>query len=209
VGVLTLGVLALGGCGLPSDEAYRPIDRDALGALAETTTSSTTTTTSTTLPPATTTTVQPTTTTAPRTEAIDVYFVDGNQMLTPVRRDATLPVTAEKARTLLQEGLRPTDPAGLRSSIPPGALLGVNIAGGKALVSLAPAALEPTGREQVLQFGQIVMTLTGLRGVGQVEFQLTNPDGTVTPLAVPTATFAPDNSPSADDYRSIVAPRSS
>ena len=81
-GVLVLAGLTLASCGLPTDDAYRPIDPDALGALAETTTTSTTTTS--TLPPQTTTTIEPTTTSLPTTEPVTVYFVDGNQQLAPV-----------------------------------------------------------------------------------------------------------------------------
>ena len=204
-GVLVLAGLALASCGLPTDDAYRPIDPDALGALAETTTTSTTTTS--TLPPQTTTTIEPTTTSLPTTEPVTVYFVDGNQQLAPVTREVMIPASPEKARVQLQAGVLPTDPAGLRSSIPPGTLLGVTVSGGKATVNLAPIAQDTVAQEQVLLFGQIVMTLTEQRGVGQVEFLLPSVDGAPqTPILVPTATSAPKTLVSADDYRTLVAP---
>jgi spore germination protein GerM len=136
-----------------------------------------------------------------------VYFVDGNQQLAPVTREVMIPASPDKARVQLQAGVVPTDPAGLRSSIPPGTLLGVTVSGGKATVNLAPIAQETVAQEQVLLFGQIVMTLTEQRGVGQVEFLLPSVDGAPqTPILVPTATSAPKTLVSADDYRSLVAP---
>jgi hypothetical protein len=205
VGLLALVGLTLASCGLPTDDTYRPIDPNALGALAETTTTSTTTTS--TLPPATTTTIEPTTTTLPTTEPVPIFFVDGNQQLTPVTRDVTIPATPEKARALLQAGVLPSDPAGLRSSIPPETLLGVTVSGGKATVTLAPVAQETLGQEQVLLFAQIVMTLTNQRGVGQVEFLLPSVEGAPpAPILVPTPTSPPKTLVSADDYRSLLAP---
>ena len=88
-----------------------------------------------------------------------------------------IPASPEKARVQLQAGVLPTDPAGLRSSIPPGTLLGVTVSGGKATVNLAPIAQDTVAQEQVLLFGQMVMTLTEQRGVGQVEFLLPSVDG--------------------------------
>ncbi len=196
-----LAVLALSGCGLPTDDTYQPIDPGDLPfGLADTTTTSTTTTT---IAPATTTTLLPTTTTAPTTEPVNVYFVAGN-LLRPVVRQAKKPVTPLQALSLLQ-----AEPpgAGLRTSIPAGALVAVTVAGGKATVDLAPAALEQQqGQEQWFEFGQIVLTLTDLRGIGQVEFRVPGPDGLPTLIQVPKGTgeFAPVVS--RDDYLNLLAP---
>ena len=85
----------------------------------------------------------------------------------------------------------------------------MTVSGGKATVDLAPIAQDTVAQEQVLLFGQIVLTLTEQRGIGQVEFLLPSVDGAPqTPILVPTATSAPKTLVSADDYRSLVAPES-
>lgn len=194
-------LLVVPGCGLPTDDSYRPIEAaDLPFGLADTTTTSTTTTT---LPPATTTTVLPTTTTAPTTEPVNVYFVTGN-FLRPVVRQSSQPVTPLQALSLLQS--EPPS-SGLRTSIPAGALVAVTVARGKATVDLAPVALEvPQGQEQWFQFGQIVLSLTDLPGVGQVEFRVPGADGVPVVIQVPKGTGELAPLVTREDYVNLLAP---
>ena len=177
--MLAAGALVLAACGLPNDSAYTTIQPDDLPAgISDTTTTSTTTTT---VPPATTTTAPEatTTTTTIPTQAVTLYYVL-NGRLQPVVRPFTLPVLSQTVLDRLEEGPLPRDqPPGLRSAVPPNSLGAVIVSAGVASVDLAPAFVQPsTGTEQLpvpnvdqpLAFGEIVLTLTSLPGIGQVRF---------------------------------------
>ena len=59
----------------------------------------------------------------------------------------------------------------LRSAIPdPSAVVDVSVAGGVATVNLTAAFSEIPANDQVLAVGQLVLTLTDLRGIGRVRF---------------------------------------
>jgi spore germination protein GerM len=193
--------LTLAACALPSDDAYRPIEGDLPFGLADTTTTSTTTTT---LPEATTTTVQPTTTTAPTTEMVDVYFVAGSS-LEPVEREGPPDVTLAQVLSLLQTPPGP-DETGLRTSIPSGAISGATVARGKATVDLTPSALSQAGNEQLFQIAQIVLTLTGRPGIGQVDFRVPGPGGVLAPTNVPRGNGALAPVVTREDYLNLVSP---
>lgn len=198
---LVAATTLLASCGMPTDDAYKPISAaDLPFGLADTTTTSTTTTT---LPPATTTTtILPTTTTAPTTAPVQVYFVAGT-VLRPVTRQASLPVTPPGVLTLLQAGPAVTD-SGLRSSIPPESLVAVRVSGGKATVDLAPASLDQPGQEQLFAFAQIVATLTRLPGIGQVEFNLLDASGNRTVIQALRGTGDTAAVVSRDDYANLL-----
>lgn len=198
---LALAVVLLAGCGLPTDDAYKPIGQGDLPfGLADTTT---TTTTSTTLAPATTTTSLPRPTTTVATEPVTLYFVAGNVLQSTVVPDRP-PVTPKRALELLQAG-PPPDQA-LRTSIPAGALVAVTVAGGRATVDLSAAALEPLGEEQLFLLGQIVLTLTDRPGIGQVEFRVPGADGLPAAINVPKGTGELVPFVSRDDYINLLAP---
>jgi spore germination protein GerM len=174
---VVVGVTALAACDLPNDNKYSAIQaNDVPFGITDTTTTSTTTTT---IPPATTTTVAPITTTTIPTDTIPLYFVLNNRLL-PVARALPSPVRADAAVGALQQGpLENDQPAGLRSAVPAGTIGTVTVSGGVATVDLAPSFVQPTtGTEQApvanvdqpLAFGEIVLTLTSLPGVGQVQF---------------------------------------
>jgi hypothetical protein len=60
---------------------------------------------------------------------------------------------------------------GLRSTLPPGAVVRVNVDRGVAEVALKGTLLdEILTRDQVLAFAQLVLTLTAQPGIGQVTF---------------------------------------
>jgi spore germination protein GerM len=209
--VLVAGALLLAACGLPNDGAYTAIQPDDLPAgIADTTT--TTSTTTTTLPPATTTTAPQatTTTTTIPTQAVSLFFVL-NGRLQPVVRPFPIPVLAQTVLDRLEEGPLPQDqPPGLRSAVPQNSVGTVTVSGGVASVDLAPAFVQPsTATEQLpipnvdqpLAFGEIVLTLTSLPGIGQVRF---------TVGGAPQGALAADGSlvdgpVSADNYASLRA----
>jgi spore germination protein GerM len=175
--VIVAGALVLAACGLPNDGNYTAIQPGDLPAgIADTTTTSTTTTT---LPPATTTTAPQTTTTTIPSQPVLLFFVL-NGRLQPVARPFPLPVLPQTVVDKLEAGPLEQDlPAGVRSAVPANSIGAVTVTGGVATVDLAPNFVQPTtGTEQLpipnvdqpLAFGEIVLTLTSLPGIGQVRF---------------------------------------
>jgi spore germination protein GerM len=208
--VLAAAALVLAGCGLPNDGAYTAIQPDDLPAgISDTTTTSTTTTT---VPRATTTTAPEatTTTTTIPSQAVTLFYVL-NGRLQPVVRSFPLPVVPQTVMDRLEDGPLPQDqPPGLRSAVPPNSIGPVMVSGGVATVDLAPAFVQPsTGTEQLpvpnvdqpLAFGEIVLTLTSLPGVGQVRFTVAGqPQG-----ALAADGSLVDGPVSADNYASLRA----
>jgi spore germination protein GerM len=80
----------------------------------------------------------------------------------------------------LQRGPEEKDqPPGLRSAVPTGSIGNVSVGAGVATVDVAPAFVQPTTAndqlpvpnvDQPLAFGELVLTLTSLPGIGQVRF---------------------------------------
>jgi hypothetical protein len=112
-------------------------------------------------------------------------------------------VTPASVLTLLQTGPDVID-AGLRTSIPAGALQAVNVSGGKATVDLAPGSLDQPGEEQLFAFAQIVATLTRLPGIGQVEFRLPDASGTLAVVNALRGTGESVPVVSRDDYANLL-----
>jgi spore germination protein GerM len=168
LGLAVLAAVALGGCGLPSDAHPQAIKSDDVPfGLADTTTTSTTTTT---VPPATTTTTVPTTTTTVPADPVTVWFIL-NTKLQPVIRQLPRPVDTSKVLDQLNSPKESEQPAGMRSAVPVGSVTSVAVSGGVATVDLAPTfVLNTPNPDQVLAFGQMVLTLTSRPGVGQVRF---------------------------------------
>jgi spore germination protein GerM len=170
-----VGIVTVASCGLPNDHSYSAIRADDIPfGIADTTTSTTTT-----IPPATTTTTTPQVTTTIATTPVKLYFVS-NGKLQPVTRALPNPAGPEAALAALQQGpLENDQPAGLRSAVPAGTIGMVTVGGGVATVDLAPSFVQPTTAgnqatvatvDQPLAFGEIVLTLTSLPGIGQVKF---------------------------------------
>ena len=174
--VVAVGVAGLASCGLPNDKQYSAIKSSDIPFGI----SDTTTTTSTTIAPAPTTTVPRATTTTVPTTTVTLYFVM-NGHLYPVPRAMALPATPAKVLGQLQSGPDETDkPSGLRSAVPNQSVGNVSVTGGIATVDLSPTFVQPTPAatdpapvanvDQPLAFGEIVLTLTSLPGIGQVRF---------------------------------------
>jgi spore germination protein GerM len=79
-------------------------------------------------------------------------------------------------------------------------LVGAESAGGTATVQLSSGFLEIPPGDQVLALGQVVLTLTDLRGVGRVRFEI-NGEAVATPLPDGTSTAAPV---ARDDFSEVV-----
>jgi spore germination protein GerM len=157
--------VVLGGCGIPHDDRARAIGPDAipLGLSDTTTTTSTTTTTIPSVP-----TTTPRSTTTILTEAVRMYYVDGDSVnfvtLTLPSPVTDLTVLDDLAH---RTGLR----SGLRTSIPEALLKTIDVKEGGAVIDLVGATLEQlAGGEQRTMFAQVVLTFTARPGIGTVRF---------------------------------------
>lgn len=156
-GAVILVVLA--SCGVPLDEAPRPI-------------SNTTIVPSDTVP----TTISPT-----GAATVPVYFLNGDRLQAveyPVEGEATL----GKALDFVLAAPPEDASAGLRTSVPPGTRLrGVEVADGLATIDLTGEINAIGGSPQKEAFAQIVFTALGFHEVREVQFQI---DGK--PIDAPT-----------------------
>jgi spore germination protein GerM len=170
-------VCFVGACGVTTDDSVREIDIPA--ALAATSTTTTTTTR-----PATTTTtsIAPPSTDAPTTSStipveatmrsVRLYFV-ANDRFYEERREVFR--TAEP-RQILEELIRgpldPLTPFAATTSLAFDDILAVRILRGLAVVQVSPRVGTLDFPEKVRFAGQVVLTLTELPGVGQVQFEV-------------------------------------
>lgn len=131
------------------------------------------------------------------TEPVTVWFVREGELV-PVEHRVERPAGPTAAVTELLAGPSAGEQQrALRSAIPdPAAVVEVVVAGGIATVALTPAFSEIPSADQVLAVGQLVLTLTDLRGVGLVRFLIDDVD-----IAVPLPSGeAADRPVSRDDY---------
>lgn len=139
----------------------------------------------------------------PSPEPVAVWLV-GDDGLVRVTHRVEPPVTA--TAVLASLGTGPTDAEtarSLRSAIPDAAMVvKVTVVAGTADVELHSSFNQIPAKDQVLAIGQIVLTLTNLRGVGQVRFELGGAE-----VAVPLPDGRTADAPvSADDYSSLRQP---
>jgi hypothetical protein len=208
--LVALVALALAGCGVPRDDAFQSIGGDDIPyGLADTTSSTLTTTqpepvsTVTTLPspdP----TNSPTTTLIP-TEQVVLYFAVDDAIVS-TSRNLTQPVTLEGVLDALGQVPSPTEPSStqatpkLRSVVNRRDIVGVDVRGGVATVSLTEAFADLPAQEQRLAVAQVVLTFTERPGIGQVLFTVAGQ-----PVDVPRADGSlARTTVSADDYSSLV-----
>lgn len=175
VGLFGLFVL---GCGVPIEQQAQPIPTDQVPVGLRPTDS---------------------TIEAPlaESEPTDIWFVRDTELVT-TRHRIEPPVTAQAALAELLTG--PTNAEqnrSLRSAIPDGSVvIDVQVLGGVATVDLASSFSDIPAQDQVLAVGQIVLTLTDLRGIGRVGFVVDEVQ-----IAVPLPSgVASDGSVSRDDY---------
>ena len=165
----------LGGCGIPDHGQVSTIQGKDLRQLGDTIPpTSTSTTPPSTLDPTTTTTTAIDTASTIATEDVTVYFISGGQ-LKGYPRTLARPATTSTVLSALQEGKPPGDAGvGIRSAVPTRdqSLLGVtDDASGVATIHLPQGFFEQIPPEdQLLATGQLVLTITEVRGIGQVLF---------------------------------------
>ena len=167
-------VAVLVGCGIPDHGQVSTIQTKDLRQLGDTIpATSTSTTPPTSLEPTTTITATDTATTI-ALEDVTLYFISGGQ-LKGYPRSLVRPATTNSVLSALQDGQPPGDAGvGIRSAVPTKdqSLLGVTDDGsGVATIHLPQGFFEQIPPEdQLLAIGQLVLTITEIRGIGQVLF---------------------------------------
>jgi hypothetical protein len=122
-------------------------------------------------------------TTAVQTEPVRLYFVTNGQ-LTYVTQAVPAPAAPQLIIKALQAGPQGDLGFALRTAMPSRAAVNVQTNAGIAVVELPAGFFDSIAvTDQRLVIGQIVLTLTDSRGVGQVQFNqaVPKPSGEVTP----------------------------
>jgi hypothetical protein len=192
-------------CGVPYSSDFSPLTSDEVPFGLDETTS---TTSSTSLPPASTAPASTSTTTAETTttlasETVEVLFVSGSNLV-PVPVSFVGEATVDRVLQALVNGIPPgaTD---LRAVIPPDTPIIGTKSSGVVTVELPGSIFEEMPRtDQRLVFGQIVLTLPGLRGVGLVRFLIDGEERGVA-LAAQGETTKPGELVSMEDYVELLA----
>ena len=132
-----------------------------------------------------------------------IYLARGAGLVATARR---LPPPLTLPRLLRSLGRGPTSPevaAGIRTALPvEDTPTQVQVQRGTATVDLPASFTNLSRPDQVLALAQIVYTVTGQPGIGQVQFTL---DGTATDI--PRADRSLTSTPvSRDDYRALAPP---
>jgi spore germination protein GerM len=136
--------------------------------------------------------------TAAPAESVAVCFVKDN-VLAVVPVNLAPPVQLDDVVATLAQP--PANAASLRTAVgDPPMVHTVNLKGGIARVDLEPSVSDLGGRDQLLAVAQLVCTLTGQPGVGQVSFTL---DGA--PVEVPRGDGSLTDGPvSRGDYAALI-----
>lgn len=152
---LTLAAVApVAGCGLPTDSAPRPLEDVPFGL------------------------VEPTTTVpadepdpGERTYPARLYFVSGTRLVS-TEIDVPLGTTPEAQASIVLDALADGPPANLplRSVLTPSEQMSVTVRGSLATVALDESVLNVTPAEQLFAIGQIVLSLTRVSPIVEVQF---------------------------------------
>ena len=173
-GLAVAAALAVAACGVPEQSDVRPLDRVPFGLNLTTTTTSTTSTiaAATTVAPVLATTTLPRPPSTVATEAVNLYFVSADQ-LNEVRVPLASPTSLNQVLAALIGG-PPNDATGtgLRTALTGESPLHVRDDGtGVATVDLPETFFDGmTTTDHRMAIGQIVLTLVGRPGIGQVRF---------------------------------------
>lgn len=136
-------------------------------------------------------------------EFATVWFIRESALASTLHAVASPPSASDVVGDLLAGPTQADASRGLRTAIPDAAVVvGVELARGTASVTLTSAFAEIPAPDQVLAIGQLVMTLTDLRGVGRVRFAVDEAQ-----IAVPLpGGGASEEAVTRDDYVDLTSP---
>ena len=158
-----LALIVLSSCGIPVEDSARPISADDIPV---------------TIPspaPVRTAPADPT------PASVELFFVQGSR-LAPVRREAPIPLSAERTIAEIARGPTPAERGqGFRTALPTELRLAGTVAAAVPLIEVTESFTRVEGEEHILALAQLVFTLTGLPGVDGVSFGLAG-----RPVEVPT-----------------------
>ena len=130
--------------------------------------------------------------------SVSLCFVEDDHLIVTETR-LSAPIEPRSVVRALSEPARSGTTAG-RTAVTAGLLGSVEVRGGVARVDVRPAINELSGDEQLLAVAQVVCTLSGRPGIGQVSFTLEG-----TPVEVPREDGSLTSSPvSRDDYADLL-----
>jgi spore germination protein GerM len=182
--VAVAGVAGLVSCGVPSSD-FDEFEQDRIPfGLAETSSSQP-------VPP-------PTAVVAHQT--VTLYFVREGELV-PVSRDVASPASLAAVVAELVAGPAADSGRELRTALSDGLIEDADTRAGVATVAVSASFKDLATTEQRLAVAQLVVTLTGRPGVGQVAFTIDDE-----PVPVPTGEGLLANRPlSRDDFTSLLA----
>lgn len=179
----TATCVALAGCGVPAEASPRVIGESRLPESLHQSAATTTTV-------------------GVAREDVRLWFVRDDRLV-KVTHQIEPPVDPQSVVGELTAGPSEAEQRdSLRSAIPdPEVIVDVDVQGGTATIKLDDAFEQVPTADQVLAIGQLVLTMTDLRGVGQVRFDLGGAE-----VAVPVPDGGTSSGPvSADDFQALVA----
>lgn len=139
----------------------------------------------------------------PTLEPVTLWFVRDDQ-LAPITRRVPAPTDVASVLSVLVAGVSKTEgELGVRSAIPaPEMVVDAELSAGRADVRLSADFLDIPAGDQVMALGQIVYTLTDMRGVGRVRFIIDD-----APVVIPLPSGdSTEDSVSRDDFVALTAP---
>ena len=177
-------LVAVAACGIPVDDAARPLSAEDVPS------------------PRPGPTAAPAPPTGGATDAAVEVFLVRELRLAPVRRQVPPPPSVEDAiAALLTEPTAAERSDGLRTALTRDVRLAGMVAAGVPLVDVTETFAQTEGEEQILALAQIVFTLTGLPEVNGVFFALEG-----RPVDVPTGDGTLERGPLRRDDFAAVAP---
>lgn len=173
--------LSAAGCGIPTDSSPRPLEDVPFGLV---------------VPPSTVSADEPTP--SGSTYPAKLYYVSATRL---VGVDVDLPVAAtpeDQARVVLEAlSSGPRENLPMRTALRPSAQMNVSLRGSVATVELDQSVLDIVPDEQLLAIGQIVLSLTRVSPIVEVQFTA---NGQPVFVPLPEASATADGPVKASDY---------
>lgn len=152
--LLAMAVALGGGCGIPTDDSPRALDDVPFGLV---------------LPPTTVPADEPTP--SGSTYTAKLYYVSATRLVSVDVELPRAPTPEDQARVVLEAlSNDPRDDVSMRTALRPSSEMSVSLRGSVATVELDQSVLDIVPTEQLLAIGQIVLSLTWISPIVDVQF---------------------------------------